>query len=106
MRAQGLEPWTYGLKERCPESPTPVFQVGCGDYDSLVATLVATKTPANTCESLMLEDDPERLITTLPADLARLVSAWPQLSESLRQAVLAIVENALGAEPRAGSTAE
>ena len=54
----------------------------------------------------MLEDDPERLITTLPADLARLVSAWPQLSESLRQAVLAIVENALGAEPRAGSTAE
>jgi len=98
VRAQGLEPWTYGLKERCPESPTPVKQAGCGDRDSLVATLVATKTPENACRSLMLEEDSERLAKALPNDLARLIRAWPSIPEVLQQSILVIIDNATNSE--------
>jgi len=56
--------------------------------------LVATKAPENACELLMLDGDPERLITTLPTDLARLIRAWPSIPKILQQSILAIVDNA------------
>ena len=98
MRAQGFEPWTYGLKERCPDSLTPVSEEGCGNHESLVATLVATKAPENACESLMLDGDPERLLKVIPADLARLIRAWPSIPKILQQSILAIVDNATDSE--------
>ena len=98
MRAQGLEPWTCGLKERCPDSLTPGSHPCCSDSDSVVAT----KTDDKACKSCTPLADLDRVIEVLPTDLARVVSDWSHLPEPLRQAILAIVENASDGESRAG----
>ena len=102
MRAQGFERWTYGLKERCPDSLTPGSHPCCSDSDSVVATMVATKTDDKACKSCTPLADLDRVIEVLPTDLARVVSVWSHLPEPLRQAILAIVENASDGESRAG----
>ena len=45
----------------------------------------------------MTEDGGERLISAAETDpeLARLVSAWPKLSEGIRRAVMALAERTL-----------
>ncbi len=62
MRAQGLEPWTYGLKERCPDVVTGASGESCDNVDSVVATLVATETADSACEPVIIPDDLRALI--------------------------------------------
>ncbi len=96
MRAQGFEPWTYGLKERGRDARTRDAETCCDNVNSVVATLVATGTPDNACESTLLDDDLGQLIEALPADLALVMSCWEKLSEDARKSLVALVQTLAG----------
>ncbi len=69
MKALGLEPRTYGLKD-CPSTDATPCGEGCSEEERVA------------------------LVRRLSSDpgLARLVTAWPHLPEHIKAAVLALVE--------------
>ena len=48
----------------------------------------------DSCEGGKEQRTRQRILDELPPDLARIVAAWPHLSENTRQAILALVESA------------
>ena len=98
VRPVGFEPTTAGLEIRQHSGTNTSAISSCDNADSVVATLVATKTPDIACKEPRPIHDYDRVLELYPADLARIVCAWPRLTEPMRQAVLAIVENASSAE--------
>jgi hypothetical protein len=90
---QPIELRPAGYESASHSKETNEAAVVYGTSDSSVAPEVAFGTPDLSRKSLMSGDDVGRLIEVLPSDLTSVVRAWPRLPVSLRQAVLAIVEN-------------
>ena len=65
---------------------------GCDEPDSVVATLVATKTADKPCELMAIGDAPKSDLAIFPTDLSRVIEAWSSLPDAVRESILAIVD--------------
>ena len=90
----GFEPKTYALRKRLPESVTPLVSGACSGCDSLVAPMVALQSPENACERVRTCDQTSDARNSLPADLARVVAAWPMLPPDVKAKISALVSQA------------
>jgi len=82
MRAQGLEPWTYGLKvSRQPKITETVS--GCPENEFSKSDVISKRCFSFT-RHLTLD-------SSLPDSLIEVIKAWPSLSKERREAVLSLI---------------
>lgn len=81
-RPAGLEAGTYGLEIRCSKNTSP-------DKTKTCETSKTPLTPQLTPES---RKEGEVDTQNLPAELAEIVAAWPELPEHIRQAIKFLIK--------------
>jgi hypothetical protein len=83
MGRGGFEPPTHGFSVRCSKNVTQANSETC---DSGKEPLTPQWTP---------EDPKSGLVDTskLPADLAEIVTSWPQLPDHIKAAIMALVHS-------------
>jgi len=89
VRLLGLEPRTYGLKV---PGDVGVRGIGGKDLHAIEKDVVPTVVPCNSNEAPQVVETGRS--PDLPADLCRVVDAWPELPEALKAGILAMIHAA------------
>ena len=92
LRAVGLEPTTYGLKGRCPQTVSADGTTTYGDSEKRLGVPLGASQPQTAQEAAPAvpagrQADP---------DLAAVVEAWPTLPEPVKAGILAMVKASTG----------
>jgi hypothetical protein len=80
----GFEPTTTGLQNRCSKQVNPESDK---TYESAKPELTRKLIPESEKQAQIDTQD-------LPADLAQIVTAWPNLPEHIKAAIMALVKTA------------
>ena len=92
-----LNPRPAGYESGCRSPELAVVSTTCGDADSVVATLVATGTGDNACESVLSAADLKRLLNALPPGLAHIVNVWNSLPVDVQDEIQQLVAHTIRA---------